>query len=94
MQSSLSDYEITILCTNVRKTPGFLFSVYITNGKTCVFPFQYEGYDYYGCTAVKDDDGNAWCAVQPVYVKSDPTSWGYCNLTIFNDTDHTSHEGK
>ena len=44
-----------------------------TDGKCCIFPFTYEGTEYYHCTTV--DNGNTpWC-----YYKSGwGTKWGNC----------------
>ncbi|XP_068120881.1 uncharacterized protein [Hyperolius riggenbachi] len=43
------------------------------NGAPCVFPFTYEGIQYYSCTSAGQDDRRQWCATTSSYDK-----WGFC----------------
>jgi hypothetical protein len=43
------------------------------HGASCVFPFTYDGVQYYGCTSVGQDP--LWCATE----LGEPYRWGYCD---------------
>ena len=48
-------------------------------GKICVFPFNFDGVTYNGCTTVIDD--KLWCSTltnNGVHVGGQ-NQWGYCN---------------
>jgi len=49
-------------------------------GKKCIFPFKYEGAEYYACTFA-DSPTAAWCATG-IYTNGTviPELWGDCNL--------------
>ena len=42
--------------------------------KPCVFPFEYNGLTYTGCTM--KDSSRLWCATKSVY---DTSHYGYCS---------------
>ena len=43
---------------------------------SCVFPFTYNGAQYYSCTTIDSPNGQPWCATSPSYGNG---AWGYCN---------------
>ena len=44
--------------------------------KPCIFPFKYNGKEYFECTAEGYED-NFWCGT--TYSVSDHAGWGYCS---------------
>ena len=44
------------------------------SGLPCVFPFEWEGKTYTGCTGDDDSAGRPWCMTD-----NDDLHWGFCN---------------
>ena len=44
-----------------------------TDGECCIFPFTFEGRQYYSCTTV-DNKNTPWCYYKLGLIKK----WGYC----------------
>ena len=51
----------------------------------CIFPFNYEGEKFEGCTDLKND-GLFWCASE-VNEDGTMTKWGNCNMKCRKDFD-------
>ena len=47
---------------------------YAVSGLPCVFPFEWEGKTYEGCTEDDDSEGRPWCMTD-----NDDLHWGFCN---------------
>ena len=48
--------------------------------KACVFPFQYKGKTFFGCTDFGTSNGKPWCAIAPTKQGKEVVSpnWGDC----------------
>merc|ERR1712038_1074774 len=51
----------TAACFAERNTPKECLSV---TGKSCIFPFSYQGSTYGACTQAGSENGAAWCATE------------------------------
>ena len=51
---------------------------YLNIGKSCHFPFTYDGKEYNTC-AISQPSKQRWCATVPKFNRTD--DWGVCNPT-------------
>ena len=50
--------------------------------KPCVFPFQYQGKEYFECT-MKDNESTYWCGT--TYSVTTDAGWGVCTSSCISD---------
>ena len=53
--------------------------VYTLKGSRCVFPFEYSGRRFYGCTTDFSSTGTPWCSMT-AFLTEISDDWGFCNL--------------
>lgn len=46
------------------------------HGEPCIFPFLFQGTEYYDCTTDGRGDGRLWCATS--YDYDQDKKWGFC----------------
>jgi hypothetical protein len=76
--------EWTGECVLPDKCPKYPAGCRTVEGKSCVFPFNYNGREYYQCTGV--DHTMMWCAVKANGdYNNDDKSWGNCDPSCSGD---------